>query len=634
VAFSPDGRSILTGSRDRTARIWDRELGQPVGRLLDFGSQVSSVAFSPDVKDLIAAGRDGKVRLWDIAGGRFPGMTVELGVQINAMALSPDGKTLLTACNDKTARLWDAATGQPLGRALEHSGGVTSVAFSPDGTTILTGCGDKTARLWDVATGQPIGQPIAHSDRVVSVAFCPDGRTILTGCHDRAARVWDAATGRLLGPPMVHLGSVESVAFSPDGKTILTGSWDKTARLWDAATGQAIGQPLQHSGYVISVAFSPDGKTIVTGSGGDTVRLWDAATGQLIGPPMPHASTVESWGPHVAFSPDGRFLLATDSRTTRLWETPAPLPEDLPRLAAWVEAATGLKLDERGTVRVLDRDAWLERRRRLEQLGGPPSHDPAVRLDPILFGPNPAARGNTWKERGEWDRAEAAYAEAIHARPLNRSVRDALVRLHIERGEWDRAAAMLAEAVRLIPDDAPLRGDLGLVLLTSSDRSGWRRANAALLDRFAGTINPRTANEVAWACVLGPMGNFDAQAPVRLAEAAFKGADESLKADASRTLGAALYRAGRYNEAIRQLEEGIRLRAGVSVPSDWTFLAMAHHCLGHRDEARRWLNRLREYQPSADADQFWNELQTRLLRSEAEALILYDPIFPADPFAR
>jgi WD40 repeat protein/serine/threonine protein kinase/tetratricopeptide (TPR) repeat protein len=633
VSFSPDGRSILTGSRDRTARLWDGELGQPVGRLLDFGSQVSSVVFSPDGKALLAAGRDGKVRLWDIAGGRFFGMTVELGVQINAITLSPDGKTILTACTDKTARLWDAATGQRKGRALEHSDGLTSVAFSPDGTTILTGSRDKTARIWDVTTGQPIGQPIAHSDRVVSVAFSPDGRTILTGCHDRAARVWDAATGRLLSPPMAHLGSVDSVAFSPDGKTILTGSWDKTARLWDAATGQAIGQPLQHSGYVISVAFSPDGKTIVTGSGGDTVRLWDAATGRLIGPPIPHASTVQSWGPYVAFSLDGRFLLASDSRTTRLWDTPALLPDDVSRLAAWVEAATGLQLDERGTIRVLDRAAWLERRQRLEQLGGPPPPDPAPRLDPIIFGPDPAAQGNAWKKRGEWDRAEDAYGEAIHARPFNRSVRDALVRLHIERGHLDRAAATLADAVRQVSDDAGLRYQRGLGLLASGDRAGWRGATAALLDRFGGTINPRTANEVAWACVLGPAGDVDAEAPVRLAETAVRGVDEFLKADdASRTLGAALFRAGRFDEAICRLGEATKV--GSEQASGWAFLAMAHHRLGHLDEARRWLDRLRDYQPSADPDQFWNELQIRLLRSEAEALILYDPIFPADPFAR
>jgi tetratricopeptide (TPR) repeat protein len=100
------------------------------------------------------------------------------------------------------------------------------------------------------------------------------------------------------------------------------------------------------------------------------------------------------------------------------------------------------------------------------------------------------------------------------------------------------------------------------------------------------------------------------------------------------TLGAALYRAGRFDDAIRRLKEAIQLRGGVSVPLEWAFLAMARHRLGHRDESRRWLDRLRDRQPSADPAQFWNELEIRLMRGEAEAVILYDPVFPADPFAK
>jgi tetratricopeptide (TPR) repeat protein len=99
------------------------------------------------------------------------------------------------------------------------------------------------------------------------------------------------------------------------------------------------------------------------------------------------------------------------------------------------------------------------------------------------------------------------------------------------------------------------------------------------------------------------------------------------------TLGAALYRAARYDEAIRRLEEVVRLRGGAGQPEDWAFLAMAHHRLGHRDEARRWLDRLREYPPTEEPVRFWDELEIRLLRSEAEAVVLFDPAFPDDPFA-
>jgi len=329
-----------------------------------------------------------------------------------------------------------------------------------------------------------------------------------------------------------------------------------------------------------------------------------------------------------------------DLLTMRRWDAPAPLPDDLPRLTAWVEAATGLELDERSSIRPLDRSAWLERRRRLEQLGGPPPADPAPRLDPIVCGPKPAARGDAWRARGRWDRAEAAYNEALRARPLNATVRDALTRLHIERGHLDRAVATVAEAVRLIPDDGNLREYLAAVLLEAGDRAGWRRSTAAALERFSGTTNPLNANSVAAACVMGAEATADPGAPIRLAEIAVQGGGGTgAESDFLNTLGAALYRAGRYDEAIGRLEEAVRARGGVGMggvgmPEDWVFLAMAHHRLGHPDEARRWLDRLREHQPSMAPDQFWYELEVRLLRGEAESVILYDPVFPDDPFAR
>ncbi len=672
AAFSPDGKTIVTGCVDKTALLWDVATGRPLGQPMEHSDVVKVVAFSPNGKTVLTGSWDKTVRLWDAATGRPLGQPLEHSGWVYSVAFSPDGKTILTGCDDNTAQLWDAATGQRLGGPLEHRGAVWSVAFSPDGRSILTGSHDGTARLWggevgqpggrllelgrlvqavafsrdgkallaagadgkarlwDVASGHLLGQPVELGPGVVAVALSPDGKTILTGSDDKPARLWDAATGRPLGQPMPHSGKVWSVAFSPDGKTILTGSSDKTARLWDAATGRPFGAPLAHPASVDRVTFSPDGKTILTGSSDKTARLWDAATGRPLGQPMPHLGIVWS----VAFTPDGRSLLTSDLRTARVWDAPAPLPDDLPRLAAWVEAATGLEMDERGAIRVLDRSAWLERRQRLEQLGGPPPLDPAPRLDPILFGLVPTARGDAWKERGLWDRAEAAYAEAVHARPLNTSVWYALARLHVERGHLDRAAATLADAVRLMPEDSQLRARFGLALLWAGDRAGWRRSNIAALDRFGGTIPASSANYVAWACVLGPDDSADPQVPVRLAEAAVRAAPDSSKLNALNTLGAALYRAGRFDEAIRRLEDCTRLQGGEGGHDEWVFLAMAHHRLGHRELARRWLDRLQDLGILKDPTKFWEGVEIRVLRSEAEALILYDPVFPADPFAK
>jgi WD40 repeat protein/serine/threonine protein kinase len=375
VAISPDGKTALTGSQDRSARLWDIST-KSRGSILRHDTAVGSVAFSPDGKTVLSTSWDGTIRiwLWDTTG-RSKGSPARLrvGAMTSVRALSPDGKTVLTGSRDGTAQFWDAATGKPIGPPLPHERTIMGVAFSPNGTIALTACGDK-AQLWDVATGTTRGEPLKHPEQVASVALSADGKTVLTGCWDGMARLWDAATGKPIGPPLPHQGLVFAVALSPDGKTALTGSADNTARLWDVATGMPRGTLMLHRGGVFAVALSPDGKTALTGSGDNTARLWDVATGMPRGAPLPHQGVVIS----VEFSPDGKTALTgSEDGTARLWPT-ADLPDDLPRIATWVESLTGLTLDASGSIQPLDRDAWLERREKVKQQGGSPVAD-AVR---------------------------------------------------------------------------------------------------------------------------------------------------------------------------------------------------------------------------------------------------------------
>ena len=127
---------------------------------------------------------------------------------------------------------------------------------------------------------------------------------------------------------------------------------------------------MTHQGFVLAVAYSPDGKIILTGCADGTARLWDASTGQPIGPPMRHENGVEA----VAFSPDGTTVLTGSiDNTARLWDVDTELlPDDLERVTTWVEVLTGLSLDETGSIQILDNAAWLRRREKVKQQGGPP----------------------------------------------------------------------------------------------------------------------------------------------------------------------------------------------------------------------------------------------------------------------
>jgi tetratricopeptide (TPR) repeat protein len=359
----------------------------------------------------------------------------------------------------------------------------------------------------------------------------------------------------------------------------------------------------------------------------------------------------------VAFSPDGKTVLTGNyDKTARLWDV-SELPDDEERISTWVEVITGLGLDALGSVSVLDNSTWRERREKLETQGGPPTTGPRWSLDPILFGPHPTARARAWMERKRWAEAEAAFDEAVTAQPLDTAILlerarflaahspgqkaddDSAGSLWAERGEylakrqhWTEAAAAYGEAVRLRPENHGYRRLLILTLLAAGDHTGLRRSRTDMLDRFRMTTDPMIANGVAWSSVMAVSEEPNLSETVRLAELAVNGASEPQKANVLNTLGAALYRAGRFAEAVRRLEEGIQKRKGESSEADWVFLAMAHQRLGHHDEARRWLDRFRDRRPRRTPT-FWGELEIRLLRAEAEAVVLWDPIFPADPFA-
>lgn len=317
VAFSPDGRLVLTGSQDSTASLWHAATGCVLRDFVGHMGMVRSVAFSPDGRQVLTGSWDNTARLWGTASGRELQKFEGHSGQVVAVGMSPDGRHVLTGSFDDTARLWDAAQGKSLVTFKGHSGIVDAVAFSPDGRHVLTGSHDHTARLWDAVTARESRKFAGHTGRVTSVAISPDGRRVLTGSWDASARLWDKESGRELRRFVGHENPVVSVAFSPDGGQVLTASVDMTARLWDTATGCEQRRFEGHSRWVTSIDFSPDGRTVLTGSGDGTARLWNTNDGQELRQLVGSFDQVTS----VAISADGRFLLTGNSNNMALlWD--------------------------------------------------------------------------------------------------------------------------------------------------------------------------------------------------------------------------------------------------------------------------------------------------------------------------
>ena len=320
IAFSPDGKRLITGSWDRTAMIWDAATGRPLIALRGHTDKITGVAFAGPSR-AITSSADGTARIWEIGAGSgeetlaFPASQAPLF----KVVYSPDGKRIASAAGDGTARTWDAHTGAA-GLVLPHADGaavsVTSVAFGGDGARMSTTGTDGKVRVWDATSGKPIGEPLTYPKEAMDAAFSPDGRQLAAAGWDPIIRIWNvgtAATPRdLKGSPPGYTG----VVFNASGSMLAASGLNHVSQLWDLASGSAKTLAGQ-SDRVLAIAFSPSGDLIATASADSTVALWDAHSAALLRKLTGHSTWVRS----VAFSADGRRLLtAGRDGFVKLWD--------------------------------------------------------------------------------------------------------------------------------------------------------------------------------------------------------------------------------------------------------------------------------------------------------------------------
>jgi WD40 repeat protein len=340
LAFSPDGRTLAAAESDTRKSDNDTRIRlfvvptgparrtpprtaapEVVGEVTVFkghGAGVLGVAFSRDGRFVLSGADDKFAMLWEANTGRSVMKFEGHEASVNGVAMSRDGKKALTGSDDKTARLWDVTTGKELLKLEGHEGGISQVAINFDASRAATAGSDKMARLWNLTTGKEIQTFAGHSDKLIGVAISPDGKSLLTGSWDKTARLWDLATGKEIRTFTGHTDKAGAVTFSADGRRVLTASTDHTLRLWDVASGAELARVDAGADVGWAVAISPDGRRALTVDEAD-VTLWDIQARTLPTRLKGHSGQIRG----LAFSADGRFAVSGSvDGTARVWRLP------------------------------------------------------------------------------------------------------------------------------------------------------------------------------------------------------------------------------------------------------------------------------------------------------------------------
>jgi len=294
IAFTPDGRQLVSASNDKTIRVWDLASGKTVRTIRGESApgpagKVYAMALSPDGKWLAAGGwltgirkeESDAVRLYEFASGKLVALLKGHTAVVNGLAFSPDSKKLISGSGlgDFSAIIWDIEQATFLHRLNGHRGHIYAVGFSPDGRNAVTGSYDHDLRLWRVADGEEIAHMTGHGGKVRSLAVAPDG-TIASGDDFGEIRLWDGRTGAFLRTVARQNRGVGSLAFSPDGGLLLSSAGEGTGarinNVYDVASGKEIVTYTGHDNVVIATAFSSDGRWAATGGGDkEEIHLWD-----------------------------------------------------------------------------------------------------------------------------------------------------------------------------------------------------------------------------------------------------------------------------------------------------------------------------------------------------------------------
>jgi WD40 repeat protein/tetratricopeptide (TPR) repeat protein len=648
--FSPDGRTLAVPCVGMTLLLDSR--GRLRHHLVEPNVHYCAV-FSPDSRRL-AVGTSAwdhpqgpGIRLWDTTTGQPLGPFCSSPPDsYHRLHFRDAGRTLLVVALATTGALthyrarlgWhDGTTGKSL-RTPVSLGEVGPTAFSADGDRLAVSYVTREVQQWNCETGRRVGSTMTQPDTMRALCYSPDRRFLAIATHDQAIRLWDAATCEPVGPPLLHRAPVLALAFTPDGTRLVSVTSTGFPHTWPVP--RPVADDLERAEQWLAVASGQvpagDRQALLDARAWNERRAaferrWPEADPALYRPPTQDERD-EALARDAEETGDGRAEAACLERLLARrpgdWFLQARLAANRSRAGDLAGAAAAGTAAEKaaGAAHRVDLANWYRHRAVVSGLLGawPLAlwyQDRAEALGP--------AEGDFYLERARTHvrLGNAAGAQADLEKAAARAPDAAGVLAVIEEGAALGAWPAVARLHERLPLSAPGAYRHALACLKAGQPAAYRKVVARLLARLPRDPHPIEANLAAMACALGPDAVRDWKRPLALIEQALRRRPVQGKNDGGirgaflNTLGAVLYRAGRWQDAIDRLREALALAGKEGTFQDWVFLAMAHHRLGQHADARAMLERARSARADERPLDVWEIAERDLLLAEALALV-------------
>jgi WD40 repeat protein len=314
-SYSRDGSKVATVSNDAIVIVYTRSR-KMVSTLNGHSALVTSVSWNPDGKLIVSGSRDAALKIWEVATGQALNTIEGHCGPVYTVSWSTDGSVVASGTSDKTVKIWSATSFLLLNTLEGHRECVTSMHWNHDSSKLVTGSRDKTLKVWVDVKGGSAGVFQGHSDYVASVSWNPEGSRIASSSCDGKIKVWDSVTGVLVSTLEGHSGCVYSVSWNREGNKIASGSWDRTVKIWDVVKGLSLVTLKGRSGYVHSAVWNSNGNKVAAGLWDGTIIIWDTHSGKELN--ATHGHAVDVWS--VSWNLDGSKLASgSGDKTVKIW---------------------------------------------------------------------------------------------------------------------------------------------------------------------------------------------------------------------------------------------------------------------------------------------------------------------------